>query len=177
MPSTTSTRSFDRSTFQNGARCCCGAAAKAATETTRTPEASRGRSEIRSVISTSPVWPARPAGRLLAKWFEMASRSWARTGPPGGTPPAAAEFSLFGLRRARANCRISRNDRAAGPRLPLRSEADWQLLLTYLPLSVVDGALNYWAKCVTEPEPVSPPVEEVTGVLAHPLCEWAVDFR
>jgi len=60
-------------------------------------------------------------------------------------------------------------------RLPPRSESGRQLLLTYLALSVVDGALNYWVKCATEPEPVSPPVEEVAGVLAHALRQRAVD--
>ncbi len=41
--------------------------------------------------------------------------------------------------------------------------------------AVVDGALRYWASLVTEPEPVTRTVEEVTGVPARTFREWAAD--
>jgi uncharacterized protein YbjT (DUF2867 family) len=64
---------------------------------------------------------------------------------------------------------------------PLRYEeispevARQQMLTQGWPPSFVDGALNYWAKCVTEPEPVSFTVEEVTGAPARTFREWAID--
>lgn len=39
----------------------------------------------------------------------------------------------------------------------------------------MDGALDYWATLVSEPEPVTRTVEEVTGVPAHTFREWAID--
>ena len=48
-------------------------------------------------------------------------------------------------------------------------------LLTRLPPAVVDGALKYWARLVTEPELVSPTVEEVTGAPARPFRDWVID--
>jgi len=60
-------------------------------------------------------------------------------------------------------------------------EAMRSQLLTRIPPAVVDGALTYWARLVTEPELVSPTVEEVTGAPARPFREWvsdhARDFR
>jgi uncharacterized protein YbjT (DUF2867 family) len=44
-----------------------------------------------------------------------------------------------------------------------------------LPRRMVDGALDSWAKMVTEPERVSPTMEEVTGVSARTFREWAID--
>ncbi len=64
---------------------------------------------------------------------------------------------------------------------PLRYEeispeaARQQMLTEGWPPSFADGALNYWAKCVTEPELVSPTVEEVTGAPARTFREWAID--
>ena len=56
-----------------------------------------------------------------------------------------------------------------------------QQMLTSMPPSFADAALNYWAKLVTEPEPVTRTVEEVTGLSARPFREWAIehasDFR
>jgi len=50
-----------------------------------------------------------------------------------------------------------------------------------LPRRMADGALDTWAKMVTEPERVSPAVEEITGVPARSFREWATnhadDFR
>ena len=54
-------------------------------------------------------------------------------------------------------------------------EAARQEMLTYWPLSLVDGALDAWAKMVTESELVSPTVEEVTGAPARTFREWAID--
>jgi len=48
-------------------------------------------------------------------------------------------------------------------------------MLTSMPASFAEGALNYWAKLVTEPEPVTRTVEEVTGLSARPFREWAID--
>jgi uncharacterized protein YbjT (DUF2867 family) len=44
-----------------------------------------------------------------------------------------------------------------------------------LPRRMADGALDTWAKMVTEPERVLPTVEEVTGVAARTFREWATD--
>jgi uncharacterized protein YbjT (DUF2867 family) len=60
-------------------------------------------------------------------------------------------------------------------------EAMRSQMLTWLPPAVVDGALTYWARLVTEPEVVSPTVEEVTGAPARSFRDWvsdhAGDFR
>ncbi|MBF9127567.1 NAD(P)H-binding protein [Plantactinospora sp. S1510] len=40
---------------------------------------------------------------------------------------------------------------------------------------LVDGALGYWARLVTDPEPVTRTVEEVTGVPARTFRNWAAD--
>jgi hypothetical protein len=45
----------------------------------------------------------------------------------------------------------------------------------YLPPSAVDGTLDAWAKMMTEPEPVTFTVDEVTGVPARTFREWAID--
>jgi len=42
-------------------------------------------------------------------------------------------------------------------------------------LAVVDGALRYWASLVSEPEPVTRTVEQVTGVPARTFRVWAAD--
>jgi uncharacterized protein YbjT (DUF2867 family) len=54
-------------------------------------------------------------------------------------------------------------------------EATRSRLLTRLPPAIVDGALTYWARLVTEPELVSPAVEELTGAPARPFREWVSD--
>jgi uncharacterized protein YbjT (DUF2867 family) len=60
-------------------------------------------------------------------------------------------------------------------------EAMRSQMLTRLPSAVVEGALTYWARLVTEPEVVSPTVEEVTGTPARSFRDWvsdhARDFR
>jgi len=48
-------------------------------------------------------------------------------------------------------------------------------MLTWLPPAVVEGALTYWARLVTEPEVVSPTVEEVTGAPARSFRDWVSD--
>jgi uncharacterized protein YbjT (DUF2867 family) len=54
-------------------------------------------------------------------------------------------------------------------------EAMRSQLLARLPPVVVDGALTYWARLVTEPELVSPTVEEISGSPARPFREWVID--
>jgi len=54
-------------------------------------------------------------------------------------------------------------------------EAMRQQLLANMPPSVVDGILNAHAEFVTEPEPVTSTVEEVTGRPARTFREWAND--
>ncbi|HEX6554257.1 MAG TPA: NAD(P)H-binding protein [Ktedonobacteraceae bacterium] len=54
-------------------------------------------------------------------------------------------------------------------------EAARQQMLTYWPPALVDGALDTWARFVTEPEMVSSTVEEVTGAPARTFRQWAVD--
>src|SRR5262245_14826939 len=54
-------------------------------------------------------------------------------------------------------------------------EAMRSQLLTQLPPAVVDGALTYWASLVTEPQVVSPTVEEITSTPARPFREWVRD--
>ena len=60
-------------------------------------------------------------------------------------------------------------------------EAMRSQMLARIPPAVVDGALTYWARLVTEPEVVSPTVEEVTGAPARSFSDWvsdhARDFR
>jgi uncharacterized protein YbjT (DUF2867 family) len=43
------------------------------------------------------------------------------------------------------------------------------------PPAVVDGALNYWATVVTQPESVTSTVEQVTGTPARTFRQWAMD--
>ncbi len=50
-----------------------------------------------------------------------------------------------------------------------------QQMLTYWPPALVDGALDAWARMVTEPELVSSTVGEVTGAPARTFREWAID--
>jgi uncharacterized protein YbjT (DUF2867 family) len=47
--------------------------------------------------------------------------------------------------------------------------------LTRWPPALVDGALTYWARLVTEPEAVSRSVEDVTGAPARPFRDWVID--
>ncbi len=54
-------------------------------------------------------------------------------------------------------------------------EAMRQQLLANMPPSVVDGILNAHAEFVTEPEPVTSTVEEVTGAPGRTFREWAMD--
>jgi uncharacterized protein YbjT (DUF2867 family) len=54
-------------------------------------------------------------------------------------------------------------------------EARRQLIAAWGDPAFVDGALDYWATLVGEPEPVTRTVEEVTGVPAHTFREWAID--
>jgi uncharacterized protein YbjT (DUF2867 family) len=48
-------------------------------------------------------------------------------------------------------------------------------MLTRLPPAIVDGALQYWARLVTEPELVSPTVEEITGAPPRSFRDWVID--
>jgi hypothetical protein len=41
--------------------------------------------------------------------------------------------------------------------------------------SFVDGALDYWATLVMEPERVTSTVEEITGTPGRTFREWAID--
>lgn len=43
------------------------------------------------------------------------------------------------------------------------------------PLDLADAALAYWAKLVTEPEPMSRTVQDITGMPARSFREWAVE--
>jgi uncharacterized protein YbjT (DUF2867 family) len=54
-------------------------------------------------------------------------------------------------------------------------EARQQLLAAWGDPAFVDSALATWAKLVTEPEPVTPTVEQVTGVPARTFRQWAGD--
>jgi uncharacterized protein YbjT (DUF2867 family) len=54
-------------------------------------------------------------------------------------------------------------------------EARRQLIAAWGDPGFVDGALGYWATLVSEPEPVTRTVEEVTGAPAHTFREWAID--
>jgi hypothetical protein len=37
----------------------------------------------------------------------------------------------------------------------------------------IEGGLAHWARIVTEPEPVTGTVEQVTGAPARPFAQWA----
>jgi uncharacterized protein YbjT (DUF2867 family) len=54
-------------------------------------------------------------------------------------------------------------------------EARQQLLAAWGDAAFADSALATWAKLVTEPEPVTRTVEEVTGVPARTFRQWAGD--
>jgi uncharacterized protein YbjT (DUF2867 family) len=56
-----------------------------------------------------------------------------------------------------------------------REAARQQLLAAWGDSSFVDRALAAWAEMVTEPEPVTPTVEEITGAPARTFREWAID--
>ncbi|GAA2778134.1 SDR family oxidoreductase [Nonomuraea dietziae] len=56
-----------------------------------------------------------------------------------------------------------------------REEAREQMIASWGDPAVVDDALDYWAGIVTEPEPVTTTVEEVTGRPARTFREWARD--
>lgn len=62
-----------------------------------------------------------------------------------------------------------------------REEAREQLMAAWADPAMVDGALDHWASIVTEPEPVTSTVKEVTGRTARTFQEWArdhaADFR
>jgi uncharacterized protein YbjT (DUF2867 family) len=50
-----------------------------------------------------------------------------------------------------------------------------ELLAEGVPAELVEAALAHWAKLVTEPEPVTRTVEELTGSPARTFAEWARD--
>jgi len=54
-------------------------------------------------------------------------------------------------------------------------EARGQLLASWGVPAFVDSALATWASMVTEPEPVTRTVQEVTGVPARSFRQWAAD--
>jgi uncharacterized protein YbjT (DUF2867 family) len=54
-------------------------------------------------------------------------------------------------------------------------EAMRSQLLARLPPAVVEGALQYWARLVTEPEVVSSTVEKITGAPPRSFRDWVVD--
>jgi uncharacterized protein YbjT (DUF2867 family) len=54
-------------------------------------------------------------------------------------------------------------------------EARQQLLAAWGDPGFVDSALATWAGLVTEPEPVTPTVEQVTGAAARTFRQWAGD--
>jgi uncharacterized protein YbjT (DUF2867 family) len=54
-------------------------------------------------------------------------------------------------------------------------EARQQLLAAWGDPAFVDSALATWARLVTEPEPVTPTIEQVTGVPASTFRQWAGD--
>ena len=47
-------------------------------------------------------------------------------------------------------------------------------MLTFWPPALADGALDAWAKMVTEPELLSSTVEAVTGASARTFREWVI---
>ena len=56
-----------------------------------------------------------------------------------------------------------------------REAARQELLRAWGDLAMVDGALDAWAGMVTEPEPVTHTVEQVTGERARTFAAWAAD--
>jgi uncharacterized protein YbjT (DUF2867 family) len=52
-----------------------------------------------------------------------------------------------------------------------------QLLAAWGDAAFVDSALKSWAALVTQPEPVTRTVEEITGVAARTFGQWAADHR
>ncbi|PSK95968.1 uncharacterized protein YbjT (DUF2867 family) [Murinocardiopsis flavida] len=56
-----------------------------------------------------------------------------------------------------------------------REVAREQMLPDWGDGAIVDGALDYWASLVTDPEPVTDTVHEVTGTAARSFADWAAD--
>jgi hypothetical protein len=56
-----------------------------------------------------------------------------------------------------------------------REEARSQLVAAWGNPDFVDAALDGWARMVSEPEPVTRTVEEVTGAPARTFATWARD--
>lgn len=56
-----------------------------------------------------------------------------------------------------------------------REAARQELVAAFGDVSFADGALDAWAGFVTQPEPVTTTVEEVTGRPARTFRQWAID--
>lgn len=56
-----------------------------------------------------------------------------------------------------------------------REAARADLLAAWGDASLVDGALDAWAQMVTEPEPITQTVHELTGTPARSFGQWAAD--
>jgi hypothetical protein len=56
-----------------------------------------------------------------------------------------------------------------------REAARDQLLAAWGNPTFVEGALNHWASIVTQPEPVTTTVHDITGVPARTFRQWAID--
>ncbi|MFY1670967.1 NAD(P)H-binding protein [Plantactinospora sp. WMMB334] len=56
-------------------------------------------------------------------------------------------------------------------------QARRELVAAWGDAGLVDGSLAYWSGLVTEPEPVTGTVQEVTGTPARGFREWAADHR
>jgi uncharacterized protein YbjT (DUF2867 family) len=120
-------------------------------------------------------WPFGAAARsLIHEWDIAAVAVRALTDDGHG----AAKYILTGPQSLTQVEQVHTIGEAIGRSLryeEISREAARQQMLTYWPPSLVDGALDAWAKMVTEPELVSPTVEEVTGVPARTFRAWAID--
>ncbi len=121
-------------------------------------------------------WPYGAAGRSLVHEHDLAAvavraltedqhagQRYLLTGPEAITQ--AEQVRIIG----EATGRIVRWEELAP------DEARRQLLAAWGDPGFVDSALTTWAGLVTQPEPVTRAVEEVTGVRARTFREWAGD--
>ena len=102
----------------------------------------------------------------------MAARALSRDGHDG------AKYLLTGPQSLTQVDRVHTIGEAIGCSLrfeEISPEAARRQMVGYLPPSAGDGALDVWAKMVTEPEPVTSVVEEITRVSAGTFREWTID--
>lgn len=121
-------------------------------------------------------WPFGAAARSLIHELDIAAVAVRAL---TGDGHAGAKYVLTGPQALTQVEQVRTIGEAIGR--PLRYEeispetARQQMLTGGWPSPLVDSALYYWAKLVTEPEPVTTKVEELTGTPSRTFRQWASD--